>query len=492
MDELDFSSITELFSRANGVRTADPMNEIASLLVAAPCILVGVLFAQLIGKPSERATLTKLFLAAFLVRCAFTMVFYAIGLADILGGADDTIWKGMWTRSRYWETSGPASITEIYDIGSRNPGFMYFGSLFYYLLNARSQMALAFLNGFFNALTVMVIYKAAREFFDERASSFAAWVAVLLPSFLVWSALTVKESWLIFLEISVFYILFKAAGSRRDPFRAALCVLMAVALIALTYTLRFYAAWFLLAGTIVTLMCNRSKRPTQAAAISFGVVVMMFLGANLLNLVPMDLASMTEARLGEMAEFRADISDADKTGTGSAVNFDFDTTTPGGALLMLVVGGIYVLLSPFPWDVFRGRMIFSLPDVLMWWWLVFVYMLPGLRAVWGRHKALLMSVAGFVLPLFLFYSFLFGNIGLAYRQRAQLMPFLLILVAAGHHYKRHRVEKTDEAPADETPQSESPPIEAPGRRLAAPAGLAAQPRYNGPIFESRPRRRWNR
>jgi hypothetical protein len=153
---------------------------------------------------------------------------------------------------------------------------------------------------------------------------------------------------------------------------------------------------------------------------------------------------MTQDQVEELTVFRDNISNRGLTGTASAVQLGYDTTTPQGALKMLFVGSIYLLLSPFPWQVFGSiPQLLTLPDVLLWWYLVFVFIVPGMRYAWQRRPALLVSTLAFTLPLIMFYGMMFGNIGLAYRQRAQLMPFLLVLVAAGYE-RRQRESRSSE------------------------------------------------
>ena len=102
--------------------------------------------------------------------------------------------------------------------------------------------------------------------------------------------------------------------------------------------------------------------------------------------------------------------------------------------------------EPLSWQVDSLRQAATLPDVMAWWFLFFGYILPGIRYAW-RRQSLSLSLLAYTLPLVLFYSLIFGNVGLAYRQRAQLMPFLLIFAAAGH-YSRRAHRKTHAALAE--------------------------------------------
>jgi hypothetical protein len=107
--------------------------------------------------------------------------------------------------------------------------------------------------------------------------------------------------------------------------------------------------------------------------------------------------------------------------------------TPGGLVIGTAIGAAHLLLAPFPWELGGAslRMALTLPELLFWWWLVFVGVIPGLRYA-IRHRlsdvsAMLLLILGFGL----LYSMMFGNVGIIFRQRAQLLPWLLIFAAVG-------------------------------------------------------------
>jgi len=419
------------------------METTGALIVAFLCAVAAIVGLQFVRDVEERKLLARLFFAAFALRTVFTFLCYFTGIINILGGADDVGWRGAWGLSQQWRMSGPDSFWSLYDptIIKSNPGWRYFSTLFYYLLGIRSQMALAIFNGFLNSLTVLVIYKVAREFFSRRASVFAASAAVIMPGFLIWSALTIKETWLILFEITVLFTVLRLSR-RFSPLTVAIYIPLAIVLVALSLAFRFYVMWFLIGGAAVAFVCLRSQRPLRAAGLGMAGVALLFILLSGLRVVRFDPVGLAEARVAELTVFRNNISDYSQAGTNSAVQLDYDTSTPVGALKMLVVGGFYVLLSPFPWQVFGStRQIAALPDVLLWWYLVLGFILPGFRYAWNRQRGILLAALAFFLPLFMFYSMMFGNIGLAYRQRAQLMPFLLVLVAAGYASRHRELEE---------------------------------------------------
>lgn len=409
------------------------LEDSAALLVAILCAGAGALGISLLRNERERALLLGLFGAAFLLRLVFSTVVYKTGLVSVLGGADDRMWEAAWARSQQWKVTGPDPFWDIYSGELRkNSGFEYFAAFFFRLLDVRSQMALSFLNSFGSALMVVMIYKVAREFFDERASLFAAGAAALLPAFLIWSALTLKETWVILFELAAFFAVLRCSRERSAGYG-----LLALVLIALTVPLRFYIGSVLAAAAVFAFFCLRSPQPARTATWMLLGGVLLYGVLSVAGIVRFDMVSFAQSRLEELVQFRTDVSVGRDAGT-SSVTLAYDITTPGGAAMMLLVGSSYLLLSPFPWQLNNLRQFMALPDVLLWWGLVFAFILPGIGYAWRRQPAMLMSIAAFVLPLVVFYSMIFGNVGLVYRQRAQLMPFLLILAAAGHEARRRR------------------------------------------------------
>jgi hypothetical protein len=90
-------------------------------------------------------------------------------------------------------------------------------------------------------------------------------------------------------------------------------------------------------------------------------------------------------------------------------------------------------------------MLLTLPELVVWWWLFFVGFVPGFRHL-VRHRFL--DVIVFLVFLFGFgvlYSLTFGNIGLIFRQRAQLLPWLLIFAAVGMELREIRKRQSWEA-----------------------------------------------
>jgi hypothetical protein len=128
---------------------------------------------------------------------------------------------------------------------------------------------------------------------------------------------------------------------------------------------------------------------------------------------------------------------------GSGVTSNFDIQTPSGFVLGITVGFAHLMLAPFPWQLGGAslRMLLTLPELLAWWWLFFWGVVPGMRRIKNEFSNLLPLLLMLAMMAAL-YSVLFGNVGLAYRQRAQLLPWLFIIGVRGLEFRKQ--EKTSQ------------------------------------------------
>jgi hypothetical protein len=111
-------------------------------------------------------------------------------------------------------------------------------------------------------------------------------------------------------------------------------------------------------------------------------------------------------------------------------------------------------------------MVLTVPDAALWWWLFVAGSLPGLA--WGirRRPQELMPLFLFLTAMGVLYSITFSNVGLVYRYRATLMPWLLVFAMVGFEQRRLRRERAREAMARHMASLQM-------RRFPAPIGTFA-------------------
>jgi len=123
---------------------------------------------------------------------------------------------------------------------------------------------------------------------------------------------------------------------------------------------------------------------------------------------------------------RLDASRSAESGFGK----DIDVSTTSGAITAIPIGFTYLLLAPFPWQFGSLRQMLTLPEMIVWW-LAIPLLVLGL---WFTLKHRIREIAPimiFTSLLTLTYSIVQGNVGTAYRQRAQLLVFYFIFVGVG-------------------------------------------------------------
>ena len=104
-------------------------------------------------------------------------------------------------------------------------------------------------------------------------------------------------------------------------------------------------------------------------------------------------------------------------------------------------------LCPFPWQVASLRQMITLPEMIVWW-ASFPMMVLGIWFSIKYRLRVITPILIFTTMLSLAYSIFQGNVGTAYRQRAQLLVFYFIFAAVGYvlvlekreEKKRNRME----------------------------------------------------
>jgi hypothetical protein len=304
-------------------------------------------------------------------------------------------------------------------------GYSYLLALYFSLTRIPSQLSAAVPGCCAGALTAVLGYRMAHGLFSRRVAIRTGWWTCLFPLMIIWSAQTIKEPFVVLFESGALYGCLQLRISRFSIRHVLLCGLSVIVLV----TMRFYAAYVTGAVILLTLALPHFGRRKLAVGAMIGVAT-----------IALPLLSYSGAldRHRDLAEsWDLDRTETYRRGMArtaqSGVETHYDLHTNRGLGLVMGVGAVHLLLAPFPWQLGVGslRMLLTAPEMLVWWYLFFAGVLPGL---WhsSRHRF------GDVLPLLLFllglgliYSLTFGNVGTAYRQRGQLMPILLALAMLG-------------------------------------------------------------
>jgi hypothetical protein len=150
-------------------------------------------------------------------------------------------------------------------------------------------------------------------------------------------------------------------------------------------------------------------------------------------------SDLQDMNLARVSEFRYGMAVTAKSGFDA----NTDVSTPGRAIVFLPIGMSELLFAPFPWQLTSMRSALALPETMLWWFMV-PATVRGLR--WSMRKRF-----GRISPLLLFagtltcaYSLVHGNVGSAFRQRAQIFVILFIFSSLGHWLRRCRKAGLDD------------------------------------------------
>lgn len=416
--------------------------------LAIGCILFVVLaftgiYLVGLGAPPQTAARTRfLFLTAMAIRFAFSIVIYQIGLVRYLGDEDSTGWVVGRAFAEQWAQSGatifevPLLFAETYQ--HHHYGYYYLLGVYFFVTGSASRLSAAALNCFFGALIVTLGRATALRLFSERIADRVGWWMCFFPSLVIWSAQTVKEPVVILLESATIYACISLFQGRS----ALLNVIIITLSILLLVPFRFYAAY--LAGITVALsFCIRALgagRQFSLFPVIGSCVITALAGVLALNLLvrERDREIMQQYDLQGIERFRDGVISTSKSG----VNVGYGLRTVEGFTGSLIVGGLHLLLAPFPWQLATGslRMLLVTPEVVLWWWLLFTGVIPGLRHLLRTRFRDILPLLIAVVGLGSLYALMFSNIGLVYRQRAQLLPWLLIFAVVGQELTARRRE----------------------------------------------------
>lgn len=367
----------------------------------------------------ESLFLRRLMMWGFLARAAVALLFEWTGLSERFAPDEETYQTSGWGMALYW--AGEVFIPPWRFSTDQPLGYFYINAVFYYFFG-HSEIPLKLVNCGIGVAAGRYAYLLARELFAPAVARRTVTLYMFFPSLVLWSALNIRDIWVIFLII---YVSWKSLAVVRGYSHASLLGVIG-AVYALTF-FRDYLFFVVALPPVVAFLIGRKghvERNFVIAAI-VGVVLLSFVQHGAVS----DKAT-ERMSLEAMSKVRQDMA----TG-GSSFAEDVDISTPGRALAFLPVGVMYFLFSPFPWQITSFLKAFSLPEMLMVYGLA-PAMVRGLRHTIGHRFREALQVLLLTALLTVSYSLGEGNVGTLYRHRAQAIVFYLMFAAVGLELKR--------------------------------------------------------
>jgi len=363
---------------------------------------------------AEKAFLRRIVLLGFLVRLAVALVLEWTGFSRRFAPDETTYTMDGWPIGLYW--AGEV-LVKPWRMGLDQPlAYFYMNGLSYYLFGA-TQVPLKILNAFVGAFSSRYLYLLARDLFGVAVARRATLLFAYFPSLVLWSALNIRDAWVVFL---ILFISGKSLQVAREYSHLALAqLLVAIYVIAQFRDYLFYVV--ALPPVVALLLARRGhlvRNLVLASLAALAVIVLMQQGV---------VGKRTTARMSleGLSQTRQELA----TG-GSAFHGQADVSTPAKALAFLPIGIVYFFFSPFPWEITSVLKLFSLPEMI----LIYALTPAAVRGIaYAARERLRDCFQVLMLTglLTVSYSLGEGNVGTLYRHRAQVLGFYLMFAALG-------------------------------------------------------------
>lgn len=405
------------------------------------CFVAAVIAAFVIRRAENHGSyLLKLFAFALLLRIVIGTTIFVFNGQNFFGGDAWTYdYYGYqqllgWGGDKFAQSQANIFIGE--GIGS-GWGMVYLVAGIYRIVG-RNMLAVQYFNSVLGAATGPIIFMCAIHVFNNsRVAKLAAIAVAFYPSLVLWSAQGLKDGAIVFsLALCILATLKlgqKLSGTYLATLVFSLCCVLA---------LRFYVFYMLLAAIAGAFLIGMRAVSAQSIARQFAVVMIVGLSLTYFGITRYASAQFdTYATFEQLSLSRTDASLTARSGFGR----DVDVSNTTGVLTAIPMGMLYLLFAPFPWQFGSLRQSLTLPEMIVWW-ISFPMLVLGL---WFSIKYRLRQMSPiliFTSMLSLAYSVFQGNVGTAYRQRAQLLVFYFLFVAVGAvMLKEKREEKARQA-----------------------------------------------
>ncbi|MFN2498997.1 MAG: glycosyltransferase family 39 protein [Pyrinomonadaceae bacterium] len=392
-------------------------------------ILLCTVLASLAGlyayKQTDGVFLLRLFIAALLIRMLLGTAIFVFKGQDFFGGDAMTYdYNGnaqllAWGGDLYYQ-----SIAHHFVRSGEGAGWgMVYLVAGIYAVVGRNLLAVQLVNSVFGAATAVVIYLCAYQVFqNSRVARLASFSVAFYPSLVLWSAQGLKDGPIVFfLSLAILSTL-----KLGEKLQTKYILTLLAALIAL-FALRFYILYMICVAIGGAFIIGMQQVSASSFVRQFSAVILLGLALTYVG-VTRSAGTQLEyyGNLQTLQLSRSDLARSAESGFGR----DVDVSTTSGALSTIPLGLVYLLFAPFPWQVTSLRQSITLPEMVIWWASIPLLVL-GLWFSIKYRLRMISPILIFTVMLTFAYSVFQGNVGTAYRQRAQLLVFYFIFVAVG-------------------------------------------------------------
>jgi Dolichyl-phosphate-mannose-protein mannosyltransferase len=405
----------------------------AAALAVCAAISIGII-SIIFRLKFEQTFLFQIFIAALLIRIIVGTVINIFELQSFFGGDAYTYDTYGMALVRAWggDLYSAGVVDRFYgELGSGALGMLYMVATVYRVIG-RNLLAIQLVNAVFGAATAPIIFLVAHNIFGNiRVARIAAFFVAFFPSLVLWSSQGLKDGPIVFM-LALAVLLTLRLG---EKFSLVNALLLALVLGTLT-TFRFYLFYMVVSAIVGAFTIGMR----QFNSTSFVRQMLLIVGIGLL-LTYIGVTRQANLQVGYFGDLNmVERSRRDLARAESGFGEDIDVSTTSGAIRAIPLGILYLLFAPFPWQLQSLRQSITLPEMIVWW-VSFPFLIIGLWFTLRYRLRQSFVIFIFTTMLTLAYSIFQGNVGTAYRQRAQLLVFYFIFVAVGIVLLRERWEE---------------------------------------------------
>ena len=417
------------------------------------CFFLALIAALMIRREKNNGRyLLRLFLLALLLRVVIGTVIFVFNWQNFFGGDAWTYdFYGYQQMLAWGGDKYAAALVDLFTGKGVSSGWgMVYLVAGIYEVVGRNMLAVQFLNAVLGAATAVIIFLAALEVFNNRRVARIAGLAVAFyPSLVLWSSQGLKDGAIVF-SLALAILATLKLGQKLNW----IYLVMLVAALFFVLALRFYVFYMLLAAIGGAFLIGMRALTAQSVARQF--VVVLALGLSLTYLGVTRYANLEFARFGSLETVQRSRADAARSAQ-SGFGQDVDVSSTSGALSTIPLGIVYLLFAPFPWQLGSLRQSLTLPEMVVWW-ASFPMLVTGLWFSIKHRLRQMSAILIFTSMLTVAYSVFQGNVGTAYRQRAQLLVFYFIFVAVGFVLLKEKREEKARRAQEEREASRRRPV----------------------------------
>lgn len=377
------------------------------------------------GKEGYGLFLVRLFVAALLVRMVVGTAIFVFHGQDFFGGDAWTYdhFGNAQLQGWYGDKFLRSQAEHFTRLGQGSGAGMVYMVAAIYGVVGRNLLATQLVNSVLGAATAPLIFLSAHQIFNNlRVARFASIAVAFYPSLVLWSSQGLKDGPIVFfLALSILATLRLGERLSAKHLMALICSLLAL------LTLRFYVFYMICVAIAGAFVIGMQSVTAKSFTRQFVAVLLLGLGLTYFGVTrSASIQFETYGNLQQLQRSRLDAATSAESGFGE----DADVSTSGGALSTIPVGLVYLLFAPFPWQLASLRQSITLPEMVIWWSSIPLLVL-GLWFSIKYRLRVISPILIFTAMLSLAYSVFQGNVGTAYRQRAQLLVFYFIFAAVG-------------------------------------------------------------